>query len=155
MNAILPVLLVCGFGLVLERRTKTVMVLMCGAVATNALLNWLWIPTHGVMGAACATLVSSAVSSTAACLLVDPALRQFPDRRTLLTVLVAGLLALFGEWITLRLNLRPGWQRMLIGGMLIGGPYLIALLTFDGRLRAMLYPKLRAVERRVSEAVVG
>jgi O-antigen/teichoic acid export membrane protein len=155
MNAILPVLLVCGFGLVLERRTKTVMVLMCGAVATNALLNWWWIPTHGVMGAAYATLVSSAVSSTAACLLVDPALRQFPDRRTLLTVLVAGLLALFGEWITLRLNLRPGWQRMLIGGMLIGGPYLIALLTFDGRLRAMLYPKLRAVERRVSEAVVG
>lgn len=155
MNAVLPVLLVCGFGLVLERRTKTVMVLMCGAVAINAALNWWWIPAWGVMGAAYATLASSAVSSIAACLLVNPALRQFPDRRTLLTALCAGVLALIGEWITVHLDLRPGWQRMLVGGMLIGGPYLLALLTLDGRLRAMLYPKLRAVERRVSEGVVG
>jgi len=38
--------------------------------------------------------------------------------------------------------------------MLIGGPYLLVLLALDGRLRAMLYPKLRAVERRV-EGVAG
>jgi len=51
MNAVLPVMLVCGFGLVLERRTKTVLALMCLAVAVNAALNWWWIPAYGVMGA--------------------------------------------------------------------------------------------------------
>jgi O-antigen/teichoic acid export membrane protein len=155
MNAVLPVMLVCGFGLVLERRTKTVMALMCLAVAVNTLLNLWWIPAHGVMGAAYATLVSSAVSSIAACVLVAPALRQFPDRRTLVTVALAAVAALAGEWLTVQLSLRPGWQRMLVGGMLIGGPYLLVLLALDGRLRAMLYPKLRAVERRVEEGLAG
>ena len=155
MNAVLPVVLVCGFGLVLERRTKTVLALMGLAVAVNSLLNLLWIPAYGVMGAAYATLVSSTVSSTVACLLVDPALRQFPDRRTLGTVAIAALAALAGEWLTLQLSLRPGWQRMLVGGMLIGGPYLLVLLTLDGRLRGMLHPKLRAVQRRVGEGVAG
>jgi len=155
MNAVLPVMLVCGFGLVLERRTKTVLALMCLAVAVNAALNAFWIPAYGVMGAAYATLVSSAVSSIAACLLVAPSLRQFPDRRTLVTVTVAALAALLGEWLTVQLSLRPGWQRMIVGGMLIGGPYLLVLLALDGRLRAMLYPKLRAVERRVGAGVAG
>ncbi|MDI9240384.1 oligosaccharide flippase family protein [Lysobacter sp. LF1] len=154
-NAILPVLLVCGFGLVLERRTKTVMLLMCGAVAINALLNWLWIPSYGVMGAAYATLVSSLASSTAACLLVNPALRQFPDGRTLATAFAAAALGIAGEWITIRLQLRPGWQRMLIGGMLIGGPYLLALLALDARLRAFIRPKLKAVEQRLGAGVAG
>ncbi|HEY0503020.1 MAG TPA: polysaccharide biosynthesis C-terminal domain-containing protein [Lysobacter sp.] len=155
MNAILPVMLVCGFGLVLERRTKTVLALMCLAVAVNAALNWFWIPAYGVMGAAYATLVSSAVSSLAACVMVDRSLRQFPDAKTLTTVVFAAVAALLGEWVTVQLSLRPGWQRMLVGGMLIGTPYLLVLLALDGRLRAMLYPKLRAVERRIGEGAVG
>lgn len=155
MNAILPVMLVCGFGLVLERRTKTVLALMCLAVAVNAALNWFWIPAYGVMGAAYATLVSSAVSSLAACAMVHRSLRQFPDAKTLTTVVVAAIAALLGEWVTVQLSLRPGWQRMLVGGMLIGMPYLAVLLALDGRLRAMLYPKLRAVERRIGEGAVG
>lgn len=155
MNAILPVMLVCGFGLVLERRTKTVLALMCVAVAVNAALNWFWIPAYGVMGAAYATLVSSAVSSLAACAMVDRSLRQFPDAKTLTTVVVAAIAALLGEWVTVQLSLRPGWQRMLVGGMLIGMPYLLVLLALDGRLRATLYPKLRAVERRIGEGAVG
>ncbi|HEY0505283.1 MAG TPA: oligosaccharide flippase family protein [Lysobacter sp.] len=155
MNAVLPVLLVCGFGLVLERRTKTVMFLMCGAVAVNALLNWWWIPAFGVMGAAYATLASSLLSSVAACLLVDPVLRQFPDRRTLATAFAAGALGLAGEWITVQLQLRPGWQRMIVGGMLIGGPYVLALLALDSRLRAMIRPKLKAVEQRLGAGAAG
>jgi O-antigen/teichoic acid export membrane protein len=155
MNALLPVVLVCGFGLVLERRTKTVLALMCGAVAINALLNWWWIPSFGVMGAAYATLVSSVASSTAACLLVDPALRQYPDRRTLLTAASALALGAAGAWITTRLGLRPGWQRMLLGGMLIGGPYLLALLALDGRLRALILPKLKAAGHRVGVGLAG
>ena len=35
-NALLPVMLVCAFGLSLERRTKTILGVMCGAVAVNA-----------------------------------------------------------------------------------------------------------------------
>jgi O-antigen/teichoic acid export membrane protein len=155
MNALLPVVLVCGFGLVLERRTKTVLALMCGAVAINALLNWWWIPSFGVMGAAYATLVSSVASSTAACLLVDPALRQYPDRRTLLTAASALALGVAGAWITTRLGLRPGWQRMLLGGMLIGGPYVLALLALDSRLRALILPKLKAAGHRVGVGLAG
>lgn len=155
MNAILPVMLVCGFGLVLEKRTRTVMVLMCGAVAINALLNWWWIPAYGVMGAAYATLISSAASSSAAYLLVDRSLRQLPDRRTLLTTVAALALGVAGAWVATQLGLRPGWQRLIIGGMLIGGPYLLALLAIDARLRAFLRPKLKAVEQRLGAGVAG
>ncbi|GAA5076107.1 oligosaccharide flippase family protein [Lysobacter panacisoli] len=155
MNAILPVMLVCGFGLVLERRTKTVLALMCGAVAINALLNWWWIPAFGVMGAAYATLVSSAASSTAAYVLVERSLRQLPDRRTLLTTTAALIVGATGAWLALRLGLRPGWQRLIVGGMLIGGPYLLTLLVLDGRLRALIRPKLKAVEQRVGAGVTG
>lgn len=155
MNALLPVVLVCGFGLVLERRTKTVMTLMCGAVAINALLNWWWIPAFGVMGAAYATLASSLASSTAAYALVDRSLRQLPDRRTLLTAAAALACGACGAWIAIRLDLRPGWQRLIVGGMLIGGPYLLALLILDARLRSMLYPMLRSAERRVGAGVAG
>lgn len=149
MHSLLPLVLICGFGLVLEKRTKTVLLLMCGAVVINTLLNWWWIPAFGVMGAAYATLASSAASSTAACLLVDPALRQFPDRRTLLTASAAAALAAAGAWATHRLGLSPGWQRLMLGGMLIGIPYLLTLLLLDPRLRALIRPTLKAVEQRV------
>lgn len=154
-NALLPVMLVCAFGLSLERRTKTILGVMCGAVAVNAALNWWWIPAFGVMGAAYATLVSSIASSTASCLLVDRSLRQFPDRRTVLTMLVAAVAGIAGAWTATRLGLRPGWQRLMLGGMLIGGPYLLVLLVLDGRLRALVHPKLRALEQRVVEGVAG
>jgi hypothetical protein len=75
--------------------------------------------------------------------------RRSGNWRTLLTALAAAALGAAGAWTTHRLGLNPGWQRLILGGMLIGAPYLLALLILDSRLRALIRPTLRAVEQRV------
>ncbi|HEY5803128.1 MAG TPA: oligosaccharide flippase family protein [Lysobacter sp.] len=153
-NAILPVMLVCGYGLMLEKRTRTVFVLGCATVLLNTGLNFLLIPAYGVMGASFATVVSSFVAGIGHCALVSPALRQLPDRRTLAIAGVAAVVAAAGAWAALHIGLRPGWQRLIVAGMMIGGPYLATLLLLDPRLRAMV-PLRRKTAPGTGESLVG
>jgi O-antigen/teichoic acid export membrane protein len=53
--------MVVGAGLYIEKRSKTIMLLLAAAAALNLLLNVAWVPTWGISGAALATLVSYAV----------------------------------------------------------------------------------------------
>ena len=137
-NALFPVMLVCGYGLMLEKRTRTVLALGCTSVVLNTALNLVLIPRFGVMGAAWATVGSSIVAAVGHCLLVSPELRQFPDRRTLALAGVAAFVAAGCAWLALGVGLRPGWPRLIVGGAMIGGPYLATLLLLDPRLRAMI-----------------
>lgn len=154
MNALLPVALVCGYGLVLERRTKVVLAMMCGSVLLNTTLNFVMIPAYGVMGAVYATLASSIAAAITHCLLVAPSLRQFPDRRTLITTALALAAGLAGAWLARYLQLRPGWERLIFAGLLIGVPYLLTVLVLDSRLRAML-PLKRKAAAGVGETLAG
>lgn len=54
------VVMVCGAGLYLTKRSKTIMALVAGAALLNVGLNLLWVPGWGIVGSALATLVSYA-----------------------------------------------------------------------------------------------
>lgn len=136
--ALQPVLLVAGYGLLLEKRTTKVMALMCGSLAVNAVFNLLWIPRFGVMGAVYATAVSSAALAVAHCAWVPSALRQLPDARTVAgaLLLAAGGVALVGA--TGLWGLSPGWHRLLVGGPLLLVVYAVGVVAIDPRVRLML-----------------
>ena len=136
--ALLPILMVAGYGLLLEKRTFKVLTLTSFSLAINAVLNILWIPTYGVMGAVYATAVSSAAYAIATCAWVPRDLLKLPELRVVAT---AGLL---GGSVVLAIPafnlfaLSPGWPRLLIGGGTVGAGYALAVLLLDARVRDML-----------------
>ena len=136
--ALLPVLMVAGYGLLLEKRTLKVLTLTSFSLAINAVLNMLWIPAYGVMGAVYATAVSSAVYAIATCAWVPRDLLKLPELRVVAT---AGLLAVSVIVAIPAFNLfdlSPGWPRLLIGGGSVGTGYALAVLLLDARIRDML-----------------
>lgn len=141
--ALQPLLLVAGYGLLLEKRSVKVMTLMGMALAVNTLCNLFWIPRFGVMGAVYATALSSALVGLGHCLWVPRNLLQLPAARTLLVAGGVGLAVCIGmTYLDLLLELRQGWVRLLGGGGLVGITYLLAVLVLDPRLREVLWQLL-------------
>ncbi|MEP6633537.1 MAG: oligosaccharide flippase family protein [Luteimonas sp.] len=136
--ALQPVLLVAGYGLLLEKRTVKVMALMCFSLVVNAALNLVWIPAYGVMGAVYATAVSSAALAIAHCAWVPRELMKLPEPRTVLTAgAIAAACVAFVTFTDL-FGLGEGWPRLLIGGSAMGVVYASAVLLADARLRNVL-----------------
>lgn len=136
--ALQSILMVAGYGLLLEKRSGRVLALMSGTLLVNAALNLWWIPAYGVMGAVYATVVSSAFQGVAHCVWVPRSLLQLPDART---VAIAGVVAAAGValvWVSGLSGLNPGWPRLLAGGTSLGGFYALAVLVLDPRVRALL-----------------
>ena len=136
--ALLPILMVAGYGLLLEKRTFKVLTLTSFSLAINAVLNILWIPTYGVMGAVYATAVSSGAYAIATCAWVPRDLLKLPEVRVVAT---AGLLAAAIIVAIPAFNLfalAPGWPRLIIGGGSVGLVYAGAVLLLDARPRDML-----------------
>ena len=136
--ALLPILMVAGYGLLLEKRTLKVLTLTSFSLAINAVLNVLWIPAYGVMGAVYATAVSSGAYAIATCAWVPRDLLKLPELRVVAT---AGLLG--GSVIVAipafdLFALSPGWPRLLVGGGTVGAAYALAVLLLDARVRDML-----------------
>ena len=136
--ALMPVLLVSGYGLLLEKRTLKVLTLTSGGLLMNTLLNLWLIPTHGVMGAVYATAASSAVYAVATCAWVPRELLQLPQPRVLATALAIALACIALVSSSGLFGLAPGWPRLIVGGGAVGMTYVLAVLAIDARLRAML-----------------
>src|SRR5690606_38951899 len=135
--ALMPVLLVSGYGLLLEKRTLKVLTLTSGSLLMNTLLNLWLIPTHGVMGAVYATAASSAVYAVATCAWVPRELLQLPQPRVLATALAIALACIALVSSSGLFGLAPGWPRLIVGGGAVGMTYVLAVLAIDARLRAM------------------
>jgi O-antigen/teichoic acid export membrane protein len=136
--ALLPVLMVAGYGLLLEKRTFKVLTLTSGSLAINTVLNILWIPAYGVMGAVYATAVSSAAYAIATCAWVPRELLKLPELRVVATagaIAVACIVAVSSGDL---FGLAPGWPRLMIGGGAMGAVYALAALLVDSRLRGIL-----------------
>ena len=154
--ALMPILMVAGYGLLLEKRTLKVLALTSFSLAINAVLNVLWIPTYGVMGAVYATAISSGVYALSTCAWVPRELLKLPELRVVATagmlsasVLVA--IPAFGLFA-----LAPGWPRLLIGGGSVGVAYALAVLLLDARVRNMLHDALQSWrQKRVSQAAAN
>ena len=136
--ALLPILMVAGYGLLLEKRTFKVLTLTSGSLAINTVLNILWIPAYGVMGAVYATAVSSAAYAIATCAWVPRELLKLPELRVVATagaIAVACIAAVSSGDL---FGLAPGWPRLMIGGGAMGAVYALAALLVDSRLRGIL-----------------
>ncbi|HVI59249.1 MAG TPA: oligosaccharide flippase family protein [Luteimonas sp.] len=136
--ALMPVLLVSGYGLLLEKRTLKVLTLTSGSLVVNTVLNILWIPRYGVMGAVYATAVSSAVYAVATCAWVPRELLQLPQARVAATAAAVALACIAAVTSGNLFGLAPGWPRLVVGGGSMGLLYMGAVLLLDGRLRAIL-----------------
>ena len=136
--ALLPILMVAGYGLLLEKRTFKVLTLTSFSLAINAVLNILWIPTYGVMGAVYATAVSSGAYAIATCAWVPRDLLKLPELRVVATagLLAAAIIAAIPAFNLFALA--AGWPRLIIGGGSVGLVYAGVVLLLDARPRDML-----------------
>jgi O-antigen/teichoic acid export membrane protein len=136
--ALQPLLLLSGYGLLLQPRSTRVLWLMCFALAINVVLNLAWIPQYGVMGPVYATAVSSFALALGHCAWVPRPLLQLPDLRTLL---IAGATGSGCVWLVSAsglFGLHPGWPRLLFGGSGVAIVYALVVLAVDPRARKLL-----------------
>lgn len=138
MYALYPILDISGYGLLLHKRSMTLLTLTISAATLNILLNLFLIPAYGMMGAVYATGVCYAFLGAAICLLCPRELRQFPSATTL--VIAFGAAALFlvvlGAVDLSRLDSR--WLRLFAAGGLWVACFVIPVLVMDRSLRQLL-----------------
>ena len=132
------VLLVSGYGLLLERRSHKIMVLMAMTLVMNLVLGYWLIPRFGVMGAVYATSVGSLVYAIGHCLWIPREMLQLPDMPTVVTSTGAALACAGGAWVAGLFSLQPGWERLLVGGGAMGVAYVLGVLALDGRVRILM-----------------
>jgi len=126
---------ICGAGLLLLKRSRTVLLLTLGSAALNVLLNLFWIPRYGVMGAVYATTLAFAALNIGRYVTCPPSLRALPDGAATLTAVALGAavlcIAQFSGFAQLHSHLaRIGMMALL---MLLA--YVLPALLLDRRLR--------------------
>ncbi len=140
--ALYPLLEIAGYGLLLRRRSMTLLYLTLLAAALNIGLNLWLIPRLGLMGAVYATVASYALLGTATCLMCPRELLRLPDAKAfVLASMAASAFLAAAYWTDLFGQVSP-WARLFVAGGLWLGLYVVPVLALDRRLR-MLIPGLR------------
>lgn len=137
--ALLPMLDVSGYGLLLKKRTKTVMLLTLAATVVNILLNLVWIPRFGVMGSVYATVASYLMLATSRCVFCPRELLQFPERRRLLVALAAAAMFIAAAGFARDLLGDAPLRQVIAGGVAWGLFYLLPVLALDRKLREAVF----------------
>lgn len=140
--ALYPLFDIAGYGLLLHKRSKTVLMITAGATALSIGVNLLLIPRLGYMGAAWATVVTYVALWGAHYALCPRGLRRLPDARTLLTALGCAVLLLAVIEVTDLFGVRNAWGRVFVGGGLFIALYALPVWLLDARLRAIA-PRFR------------
>ncbi|WP_170185868.1 lipopolysaccharide biosynthesis protein [Pseudoxanthomonas dokdonensis] len=138
MYALYPLLDIAGYGLLLHKRSMTVLAITLAAAASNILLNLWLIPTVGMMGAVYATVASYAALAVTAYLLCPRDLRAWLDRRALTLALVSAgafVLVVAGSGL---FGLHNHWARLFVAGGLWLLLYVLPVLLLDPRVRGMV-----------------
>lgn len=126
---------VMGSGLLLHKRSKTMLGLNLGAAAINLGLNALLIPRIGVQGAVAATLASYTALALGQFALCPRELRVSPPLRPTLTALALGLLLAGVAHATGLFGMQAPLPRLLVMGVLALGLYVAPALLLDSTLR--------------------
>ncbi|MCF7220943.1 oligosaccharide flippase family protein [Lysobacter sp. TLK-CK17T] len=137
--ALLPMLDVSGYGLLLKKRTMTVMLLTLAAAAANIGLNLLWIPVHGVMGSVYATVASYLMLALSRCAFCPRDLLQFPAGRELLLALGAAAMFIASMGLVGPLDGAAPLLRVVVGGVLWLLLYLVPVFALDRKLRETVF----------------
>ncbi|PKM08442.1 MAG: hypothetical protein CVV14_04085 [Gammaproteobacteria bacterium HGW-Gammaproteobacteria-4] len=136
--ALYPLIDIGGYGLLLKKRSLTVLSITLGAAIVNIALNLWLIPIMGVMGAVWATVISTIALGGAHWALCPRGLLRAPDTRALLLACLCALpllaiikgMNLFG--------LESVWLRLIVSGALFFSLYALPVWLFDPRLSAAL-----------------
>lgn len=148
MYALYPLVDITAYGLLLHKRSMTVLALTATAAAINIVLNLLLIPAYGIMGAVYSTAASYLFLSVAVCLACPRELLQLPDRRALLTACSAAALFLVAVESTGLFGLTSAWPRLFAAGGLWLLVYVLPVLALDGRLRGLVLQWRRPASAR-------
>jgi len=138
LYALYPLLEIGGYGLLLHKRSATVLWLTLGATALNVLLNLWLIPGHGHMGATWAAVASFAVLGMALYGFCPRELRYRPDGRALALALGAATAFALVVEVGDLFGLASPWARLFVAGGLWLLLYVAPVLALDGRLRHLL-----------------
>ncbi len=137
--ALYPLFDIAGYGLLLHKRSMTVLYLTFCAAALNIGLNLWLIPSIGLMGAVYATVASYALLGISAYLLCPPDLRRFPDPRACLIALSGAAAFLLVVDYSGLFGLTAAWPRLFAAGGLWALLYVAPALLLDARLRQLLF----------------
>lgn len=146
MYAMYPLVDISAYGLLLYKRTMTVLRLTFASAVINIVLNLILIPKLGMMGAVYATVASYLFLGIAVCLRCPRDLLQFPDRRAVLTAGGAALLFLVVLETSGLFGLTAAWPRLFTAGGLWLLAYVLPVLLLDPRLRQQLLQWRRSRE---------
>jgi len=138
LYALYPLLEIGGYGLLLHKRSRTVLYMTLAATALNTALNAWLIPEHGYMGATWAAVGSFAMLGVGLYVLCPRDLRYRPDLRAWSVAGAAGLafvLAVEGSGL---FGLVSPWARLFTAGGLWVVLYVVPVLALDGRLRDLV-----------------
>jgi O-antigen/teichoic acid export membrane protein len=138
LYALYPLLEIGGYGLLLHKRSRTVLYMTLAATALNTALNLWLIPGHGYMGATWAAVGSFAMLGVGLYVLCPRELRYRPDLRACSVAGAAGLafvLAVQGSGLS---GLASPWARLFAAGGLWLLLYVAPVLVLDARLRDLV-----------------
>lgn len=122
-------------GLLLHKRTMTILTLNLLALSMNVVLNLFWIPRFGVMGAVYATFVSFIALDIVKYQFCPRELRALPGwRETLTSILLTGLS--LGIWYYTDLfGIQSHLARLATMAVLMIFTFVLPALALDSRLR--------------------
>ena len=135
---------ICAAGLLLLKRSRTVLLMTLGAALLNVVLNLFWIPRFGVMGAVYATTLSFAALNAARFMTCPASLRALPGAAASVTAAALAttvvLIAQFSPFAALHSHL----ARIVLMLPLMLCLYVLPALLIDRRLREILLGHWRA-----------
>jgi len=138
LYALYPLLEIGGYGLLLHKRSATVLWLTAGATVVSVLLNLWLIPAHGYMGATWAAVASFAVLGLALYGFCPRELRHRPDGRALLTAMAAATAFVLAVEAGGLSALDSPWARLFAAGGLWLLLYVAPVLLLDPRLPGLV-----------------
>ena len=138
LYALYPLLEIGGYGLLLHKRSTTVLWLTAGATTLGVLLNLWLIPAHGYMGATWAAVGSFAVLGLVLYGFCPRALRHRPDGRALATALGAAAVFVLAVEAGGVSALASPWARLFAAGGLWLLLYVAPVLVLDRRLLGLV-----------------
>jgi O-antigen/teichoic acid export membrane protein len=126
---------ICGAGLLLFKRTRTVLVLTLGAALLNIVLNLFAIPHFGMIGAVYSSGASFAALNLGRYFTCPRELRALPDVRATFTAVGLGGACVAIAHSALFAPLHSHLLRIAMMAVLIVVVYVIPVFIVDSRLR--------------------
>jgi len=130
---------ICGAGLLLHKRTGTVLALTAGSLLINVAFNVVLIPRYGVMGAVYATFVAYFVLWVAKYVTCPHDLRALPPLKPTLLAIALSAFNLAVAHYTDLFGLSAHFARFAAMALLMLPLYVLPALAFDGNLRANVF----------------